>query len=66
MLNKTTIISTVCPSCNLAFKCNSNDISTCQCNNIELSKKALDYIQLHYKNKCLCINCIKHINQGIS
>lgn len=53
-----------CPKCNSRFICKSGDIVNCQCNTVELSEAAKDFL-LRTSFDCLCKSCLEKINQDI-
>src|ERR1044072_1008382 len=51
---------TDCPRCNKKFECRPNDISACNCTQIELSKEEYKFINAKY-TRCLCNACIMEL-----
>lgn len=52
-----------CPRCASFFKCNRDNIGSCQCN-ITLSSQTLEFLKATYFD-CLCRDCLKHFDSLI-
>ncbi len=53
----------VCPHCGKSFVCRNHDILNCDCLLVNLTDADL---HVHYPDECLCIDCLKLINQQIN
>ncbi len=49
-----------CLRCHTTFVCNAGNISLCQCNAVQINKRAFQYINANYKD-CLCKRCLHEI-----
>ncbi|MBZ9729900.1 cysteine-rich CWC family protein [Salegentibacter sp. JZCK2] len=49
-----------CPRCKTEFECKVGSIQLCQCSDIKLENKELEYIRGLYEN-CLCARCMKEL-----
>ena len=50
----------ICPRCNTAFDCRSDNIMECDCINVVISPESYQYISEKYDD-CLCTKCLKQI-----
>ncbi|WP_338812450.1 cysteine-rich CWC family protein [Bernardetia sp. Wsw4-3y2] len=50
-----------CPRCNIEFICKTDDISNCQCNQVTISKKTIDFLS-KTQFDCLCKDCLIYLN----
>ena len=58
MQNKT------CPRCGKPFICHhDDDILLCQCAQIQLTEGARLYMHLHFDKQCLCLDCLRQLNE---
>lgn len=51
-----------CPRCHSVFECKADNILLCQCSNISLSEKEVEYLSKNYSD-CLCKVCLEEIKQ---
>ncbi|MZG53614.1 MAG: cysteine-rich CWC family protein [Nitrospinae bacterium] len=52
-----------CPRCGTHFECENDSPKPCQCDDVPLSKKQLDYIRGNFEN-CLCLDCLHQIGKS--
>ncbi|MBO4453617.1 MAG: cysteine-rich CWC family protein [Paludibacteraceae bacterium] len=62
MTNDKRPIQKVCPRCGAPFVCHHEQPAICQCAGIHLNEKARAYLRTHYKDECLCRDCLIEIN----
>ncbi|MDR1156505.1 MAG: cysteine-rich CWC family protein [Bacteroidales bacterium] len=55
----------ICPVCGKSFVCRSHDIPNCDCLTVHLSSRARVYLHVHYPDECLCVDCLKSMNQKV-
>ena len=53
----------ICPRCNARFECRNDHIMDCQCINVSLDARQLEYIGSHYVD-CLCLSCLQDVKDG--
>ncbi len=51
-----------CPRCSRDFECRDDDVFSCACIGVSLSKKEQDWLAANYDN-CLCLDCLKEIRK---
>ena len=59
-----------CPLCNQTFVCKVNSILKCDCMQIDLSEKELEFIKANIENEigeyaCICTNCLLKLKNEI-
>ncbi|MBI3518659.1 MAG: cysteine-rich CWC family protein [Bacteroidetes bacterium] len=52
-----------CPRCNKEFVCNPFNISSCDCNNIQLSPEETTFIANQFSD-CVCNACLKELKHA--
>ena len=55
----------LCERCRCKFECRADDILNCDCSQIKISGKVIELVRKKYKG-CLCVNCLKELNQNPS
>ncbi|WP_221392734.1 cysteine-rich CWC family protein [Dyadobacter sp. NIV53] len=58
-------ISKVCPKCKTLFSCQSDNIASCQCSTVRLSKETIQFLS-NTNFDCLCKTCLEKINKDVS
>lgn len=54
-----------CPRCNKSFVCKAGNITQCQCYGFDLKPDLKVLLEQRY-NECLCVDCLRHLQQDIS
>jgi len=49
-----------CPRCLKPFECKPGNITQCQCFEVKLTSKELEFIKEMYDD-CLCVDCLKEL-----
>lgn len=49
-----------CPRCSAEFVCKTGSVLLCQCSQVELTEKQLEYCKTQYHD-CLCLHCLKEL-----
>jgi hypothetical protein len=52
-----------CEKCGVTFHCRQDDITQCQCYNIDLNDGEWAYISAVYKD-CICSSCIRELQSA--
>jgi hypothetical protein len=55
--------SSICPRCNRKFICQPYNIEQCQCSQIVLSLTTLEFIKTKGYQGCLCIDCLRELEE---
>lgn len=49
-----------CPRCGGDFTCKANNISSCDCMNLAISKEEQDFIATRFLD-CVCVKCLQEL-----
>lgn len=52
----------ICPRCQTSFLCQADTIQNCQCSQIKLDSKTIDFLA-KTEYSCLCINCLSELQK---
>lgn len=55
----------ICPHCGKAFLCLHDNILKCDCAKIKLSPQSRNWIYNRYGNLCLCVSCLRKIEEEL-
>jgi len=53
-----------CPRCQKPFICQTDDIQSCQCSQIKLDQKTIEFLA-KTEYDCLCMNCLSELQSLI-
>ena len=56
---------TYCPRCKKAFTCNREDISACDCSQVEISNETRVFLTKTFYG-CLCNDCLRTLDQLVA
>lgn len=54
-----------CARCRTLFECKMGDVANCQCNSVEISEEAREFLKGTSYDDCLCRNCMAEIDQMV-